>query len=141
MASTFATLPDFIVTVDRALHTVVDRVDGSGNVVRTIDFGLFGAVAEAVNVWLDLESTDTRDAMAPAMNAYLLAEFAPREVKPEALIVRVGQGTETHHGIDLGRGIFATLCGTSGKRIVKVDADDATGRPDYVTCERCAPRV
>lgn len=141
MASTLATLPDFIVTVDAAQHTVVDLVDQNGNVVRTVDFGIFGDVADAVNTWLDLEDAAIRDAIAPAMNALLLAHFAQREVKTEALIVRVGQGTETHHGIDLGRGILATLCGTSGKRIVKVDADDATGRPDYVTCERCAPRA
>lgn len=78
MATTLATLPDFIVTVDPAQHTVVDLVDENGNVVRTIDFGIFGDMADAANAWLDLEDAAVRDALAPAMNALLLAQFAMR---------------------------------------------------------------
>lgn len=59
------TLPDVIVNVDRAQHVVIERIEGG----KTIDFGIFGEVADAVNAWLDLEDPD---ALAAPMNAYLL---------------------------------------------------------------------
>lgn len=76
MALTFTTLPDFIVTIDRAGHLVVDQLDENGDLVRTIDFGAAGCdVTGLVNSWFQLYDVD-RDALAPAVNAYLLAEFA-----------------------------------------------------------------
>lgn len=80
MATTLTTLPDFIVTIDRAAHLVVERVEGD-NVTRTIDFGTRGQVAHIVDVWLELGETlgePAMDALAPAMNAYLLEQFAQR---------------------------------------------------------------
>lgn len=69
------TLPDFLVTVDRAQHTVIDLVDENSDVVRTIDFGISGDVANAVNAWLDLEDAAVREALAGAMNALLMGHF------------------------------------------------------------------
>jgi hypothetical protein len=78
MATTLSTLPDFIVTVDMAMHTVVDHTDEIGNVIRTIDFGVSGEVPDAVNHWLFEQDRVIRGIWAPAMNAYLAAEFAKR---------------------------------------------------------------
>jgi hypothetical protein len=77
MTTTLTTLPDFIVTIDRAQHTVIERVEGV-NITRTIDFGVSGPVADAVNAWLDMGAPSAMNALADAMNAYLLAEFAAR---------------------------------------------------------------
>ncbi len=76
MATTLVTLPDFIVTIDRADHTVIDQTDEIGNVIRTIDFGILSQVADVVNAWLDLGEPAALDVLAPAMNAYLLEQFA-----------------------------------------------------------------
>lgn len=76
MATALVTLPDFIVMIDRAMHTVVEHVEGV-NITCTIDFGISGPVADTVNAWLDLDDT-ARDALAVPMNAYLLAEFTAR---------------------------------------------------------------
>jgi hypothetical protein len=78
MATTLATLPDFIVTVDMALHTVIDQTDEIGDVVRTIDFGVSGEVADAINSWLFDQDPADRDIWAPVLNTYLLGEFAKR---------------------------------------------------------------
>jgi hypothetical protein len=84
MATTLATLPDFIVTVDMAMHTVIDLTDETGNVVQTIDFGVSGEVADAVNSWLFDQDPADRDIWAPVLNTYLRGEFAKREVKTRA---------------------------------------------------------
>ena len=61
------------VVIDRAQHTVVERVDEWQAVVGTTDFGISGPVADTVNAWLDLDES-AQTAMAPAMNAYLLSQ-------------------------------------------------------------------
>jgi hypothetical protein len=79
MATTLATLPDFIVTIDMAMHAVVDQTDEIGNVIRTIDFGMFSDTAKAINSWLYDQSPEDRDIWAPVMNTYLLVEFSKSE--------------------------------------------------------------
>jgi hypothetical protein len=71
-----ATLPDFTVTMDRASHIVAEHMEGE-KIVRTIDFGIFSDEADALRTWLEMEPP-FQSALIPAMNAYLLAEFAAR---------------------------------------------------------------
>lgn len=78
MATTLAHLSDFIVTIDMAMHTVVDRTNEVGNVIRTIDFGATGEVADVVNSWMFEQNSLDRKVWAPALNAYLLEQFAKR---------------------------------------------------------------
>jgi hypothetical protein len=72
------TTADFIVTRDRAEHIVVEKVDDNGNVVQGYDFGITGEVVLTVDSWLDMDDATARGILAPAMNAYLLAEIAKR---------------------------------------------------------------
>lgn len=71
----YVTLPDFIVFIDRAGHAVAEQVDGDGNTVRGVDFGFSTPQANVINVFVDADQ-ETRDALAPAVNVYLLGLIA-----------------------------------------------------------------
>ena len=70
-------LVNFTVRIDRALHTEISQYADGVN-VRNIDFGINGDVPNLVHAWAELEGTDAFHAMAPAVEAYLAAEFAKR---------------------------------------------------------------
>lgn len=65
----------FTVTLDRAGHVVVEQIDERGATIRAIDFGAWGGPAQLLLTWLEAER---RDELAPAIDAYLSAEFAKR---------------------------------------------------------------
>lgn len=65
---------NFTVSVDRADHLVIEQITETGTPVRTIDYGITGGPA-VVLAWLDLDDA-VRGDMAPAIDAYLTAEFS-----------------------------------------------------------------
>ena len=68
---------DFTVTIDRAGHLVVEQIAADGTTVRAIDFGINPDIAPVILTWLEFDGA-ARGEMAPAINAYLAAEFAKR---------------------------------------------------------------
>lgn len=64
----YVTLPDFIVFIDRAGHAIAERVNSEGETVSGTDFGFSTTAANVINAFIDGD----RDALAPAVNAYLL---------------------------------------------------------------------
>lgn len=60
----YVTLPDFVVFIDRAGHAIAERVNGG----RATDFGFSTPAANVINAFIEGD----RDALAPAVNAYLL---------------------------------------------------------------------
>lgn len=70
-----ATTRDFIVTIDPALHVVINQVDTNHMIIRSIDFGISGQVADLVNAWFD-QAMEDQAIWAPVLNTYLLELFA-----------------------------------------------------------------
>lgn len=78
MASQIAYLVNFTVRIDRASHVEISQFAEGVNVAN-VDFGIFGDVPNLIHSWMELEGTDAFHAMAPAVEAYLVAEFAKRQ--------------------------------------------------------------
>lgn len=72
---TYAWTVHFTITLDRAGHMVVEQLDERGATIRAIDFGTTGDPIPLLLTWLESEH---RDELAPAIDAYLAAEFAKR---------------------------------------------------------------
>lgn len=72
----YAWIANFTITIDRAGHLVIERIDEKGRPIQTIDFGFDGAPVPLILTWLESEH---RDELAPAIDAYLLAEFAKHD--------------------------------------------------------------
>lgn len=64
----------FTITIDRADHLVIEQVDTeTRQILQVIDFGHNGSPVPVILTWLESEH---RDELAPAIDAYLTAEFA-----------------------------------------------------------------
>jgi hypothetical protein len=70
-------LTDFVIVLDRADHLVAEQLDDQKRSVHAIDFGIGPNANVVVGAWLALGPA-ARDALAPAINAYLHQLFGER---------------------------------------------------------------